>query len=266
MGKIVRIGYRHLEAIRFQTIATAMGLNWAKRTFDFREWISDQAPELVSVLDDVDFGDDIPLSFSRDRIWNYAILLNSLLVVYESQADDPRIKFRFAQSMVSTSSSDHAEEDYSGTDKGGAWNCDPFPFRAGIILTLGALEEFERGILRIVTGVKHAKFACKSAKNPFRPGVSDFDATNPIWDDLDRKKETYSWPRRRKELVKLGLPKPVGQFFEDLRAMSEHRNKIAHGFKPINSTLSDFLATHYNALAAMNWYGKACRETLNIEL
>jgi hypothetical protein len=37
MGYGLRIGFRHLDAIRSQTVIVAMSVNYAKRMFNFRE-------------------------------------------------------------------------------------------------------------------------------------------------------------------------------------------------------------------------------------
>jgi hypothetical protein len=266
MAFILRIGYRHLEAIRAQTITVAMGLNWSRNKFDFREWLTNQAPHLLGTLDRMQMPADIPLAFDNERHWHYAILLNSLLHFYEADSPDSSIQARYKHSIVSTSLSDHRLEDYAGADKGGAWHPDPFAFRAGIILTLGALEEFERGTLRILTGLRHASMSYSGASEAFRPRLADFEAPNPIWAEYESKKKTFTAAGRMKILGTFGIDRPNTKWRRRLDRASRRRNQIAHGLVPVKATLAMFLRTHYDAFTAMRWLSRACRKAQNVLL
>ncbi len=266
MGYILRIGYRHLEAIRCQTLSVSMGFNWSKRIFDFRDWLNEQAPELVDTFDSIDGLDDIPSHFEHARTWHYALLLNTVLTFYESRSADPAIQFRFAHSMVSTSCSDHADEDDAGADHGGSWDADPFPFRAGIIMTLGALEEYERGVLRILTGLQHAGKSYMGESAPLRPRLAEFRASNPIWEDLERRRKTFTPRSRMRIFESFGIHKPNTKWRHRLDHSWRDRNEIAHGLSPVNVTLSMFLQTHYDSLTAMRWLSHACCTAQNVML
>lgn len=267
MGYILRIGFRHLESLRFQTLATSMGFNWSKRQFDFNEWIQEQAPELVPHLDFLNGYDDIPKAFSHERSWHYAIILNSLLTAYENRSEDPGIQYRFRHSMVSTSMSNHQDEDHAGTDRGGSWNVDPFPFRAGTILTLGALEEFERGTIRILTGLEYSGTDYKDSDEPFLPRLAEFESTNPKFDQLDSEQKTFTRAGRLKILKSFGLTKPSNEdWFTRLQDSYKNRNQLAHGLSPVNVTLSMFLQTHYDVFSAMRWLSDEFAQHQNVEL
>lgn len=266
MGYILRIGFRHLEAIRSQTITVSMGLNWSKRRFDFREWLAEQAPELIDSYESVNGLDAFPSSFEHDRSWHYAILLNTVLMAHESRSTDDGVRYQFAHSMVSTSQSDHAEEDHAGADRGGSWDADPFPFRAGIIMTLGALEDFERGAIRILTGLQHAGSSYIDSLEPFTPRLSDFEATNPIYDELDRKRKTFTSGGRLRILKRFGIKESKDSWRTRLDNSWRDRNQIAHGLYPVNVTLSMFLQTHYDVLSAMRWLSGECCAVQNVVL
>lgn len=266
MGYILRIGYRHLEAIRSQTITVAMGLNFSKRQFDLREWLSEQAPELVATLDSGKMWDDIPTTFKHDRSWHFAIVLNTLLFQHEAESSDLAVAKRFTHSMVSTSRSCHAEEDHAGADQGGSWDADPFAFRAGVIFTLGALEEFERGTIRILTGLESRGLSFIGADRPFMPRLADYQATNSVWENLESKRKTFTPWGRAKILEGFGIEAPNEPWKGRLELAWRDRNQVAHGIAPVNVTLSMFLQTHYDVFEAMNWLSSACLTARNVLL
>jgi hypothetical protein len=266
MGYVLRIGYRHLESIHFQTIAVAMSVNWSKRQFDFRDWLIEQAPELIEVYDSMGEMDDIPSSFNHDRSSHYAILLNSVLFNYESRSIDNAIRFHFSQSLVSTSVSEHVEEDDAGASYGGSWDIDPFAFRSGIIMTLGTLEAFERGVVKILTGLKHNNRSYTSASDPFKPRLPEFEASNPIFEGLESKRKTFTSGSRMKILEEFGIKKSNDPWRTRLDKSWRDRNQIAHGLFPVNTTLSMYLQTHYDVLTAMRWLCDECHTAQNIIL
>jgi hypothetical protein len=268
MAYILRIGYRHPEAIRCQTIAVTMGLNWSKRRFDFREWLGEQAPHLLETLDRISGAglDDIPQAFQHERQWHYSMLLNTILFFYELRSNDSTIRARLTHSRVSTTLSDHPEEDYAGAGKGGSWDSDPFPFQAGIIMRLGTLEEFERGSLRILTAIQHAGVSHIGAAHPFRPRLADFQASNPVWDKHERRRSTFTASSRMRLFGTFGIQKPDTKWRRRLDRAWKRRNQIAHGLVPVKATLAMFLRTHYDAFAAMRWLSRTCRKAQNLLL
>jgi hypothetical protein len=208
MGYGLRIGFRHLESIRSQTVAVAMSVNWAKRRFSLRDWLQDQAPELIPYVDRAHVGDDLPHEFSHDRVCHYAIILNSILVFFEGESEDPWIRHRFRHSLVSSSQSEHSEEDYAGSAKGGWWSAESFAFQAGIIFTLGAVEEFERSVLRVLTGVQSAGRTYVGETKPYRPRLADFEAVNPIWIEHEQRRRTHTYRERSRLLQDFGISPP----------------------------------------------------------
>jgi hypothetical protein len=243
-----------------------MGFNWSKRVFDFRAWLREQAPQLVEILDVSAQDDDIPTKFTNDRFWHYSMLLNTLLRTYEERSRDPIINAVLRHSRVSTSMSDHSEEDYAGADQGGSWDAEPFAFRAGIIMTLGALEEFERGVLRILTNMTHENKSYIMQARPFRPRLADFRRTNPLWEKLDSEGKTHFRNARIKLLRKYKIELPQEAWRARLDKAWKARNEIAHGFGPVNATLGMYLHTYYDAFAAMIWLGEACLSAQNVSL
>lgn len=266
MGYVLRIGFRRLATIHQQTIVCASALNWSKRRFSFRSWLEDQAPELLPVLDNVSMPSDIPLTIHREETWHYAILLNAVLMSYESASDDAAIKAHFWHSMKSTSLSDHPDEDYAGADLGGSWDSDPFPFRAGIVITLGALEEFERGTIRILTGIQHQGLDPRSSEEAFKPRLKHFQASNPPWESLEAQRKTFT-PRGRTKILKgFGIQRANTAWQQRLDAAWRDRNKIAHGLEPIKISLSRYLHVHYDAFTAMRHLSSESLKAQSVDL
>src|SRR6218665_1304924 len=112
MAYIRRIGYRHLDAIRFQVCATMTCIFADMPRFSFSEWVEEQFPSAKFILDQDYFQS---ISHEDKAIWKYRSVLDAALRVFESSSNDEDIQLHFRDSMVSTSLSDHYDEDMHGT-------------------------------------------------------------------------------------------------------------------------------------------------------
>jgi hypothetical protein len=266
MGYILRIGFRHLEAIRDQVVACVAALNAYGHSFTLEDWLTREAPELIPALLAVRFPPDLPTSHSRKEILNYALPLNSIIRSYETEINtgDPEVMAYGAETMISSSMSDHYEEDEAGAALGGYWNADPFPLRAGMILLLGALEGFERGTIRILTGASGE--SRRSSTDLLRPRIDDFLRPNREWKELERRRKTFS-PRSRAEvLARFGIVWPDSAWRGRIQRAWQDRNRLAHGFEPIQVKFSTFLQTGYDCFSAMRHLALQCRAIHHIDL
>jgi hypothetical protein len=235
MGKILRIGFRHLESVRHQTLATLGSCFATRARFSLATWASEQFPEALPFVGEVacvvtshDVADCWPIR-------NYAPALMSLVRFYEETHADPVIQRYASEAAVSTSMSDHAEEDYFGTKRGGGWDQEDFVLRAGLLFTMASLEFFERGVLR--TLLRNANGLKESDRTIPRAGLPDFkDKSFPEGDPdhrdrLKNARERWDFLRSEFRLTQPQLPK----------VLHDDRNDMAHSLFPVQVTFSEFL-------------------------
>jgi hypothetical protein len=260
MGNILRIGFRHLESVRHQTLATLGSCFATRARFSLATWASEQFPEALPFVREVacvvtshDVTDCGPIR-------NYAPALMSLMRFYEEAHPDPVIQRYASEAAVSTSLSDHAEEDHFGTRRGGSWDQEDFVLRAGLVFTMASLEFFERGVLR--TLLKRAEELKESDRTIPRAGLSDFkDKSFPEGDPdheqaLKTAKERWDLLRSRFHLRQPQLP----------RELRDDRNDIAHSLYPVRAIFSGFLQAHYAVFKAMNDVAGQCVQKLGIDI
>lgn len=272
MAYIKRIGYRQIHAIKHQVIA-ALGMVFkAMRMFDFKEWAATSAPSLAPFIADCSsegtlyarHGDN-----SAPLVQNYAMLLNSCTMSLEASAanGDPEMKEYWIESIKSSSASDHSEEDYYGSAHGGEWDVTGFIIRSGIVLTLGALEEFERGLLRILVVHGTKPRAISGRTELFRPRLKNFVHISPEWEKIEKSKKTYALPGRHSLLKEYSIdPTPSTEWNKRLSDIRKDRNQIAHGREALTFPLERFLLLHYDVYRAMRHLGNEAVKAQNIEL
>jgi hypothetical protein len=265
LGYILRIGFRHLETIRCQTIGCVSALHASRFRFSLADWIHEEVPELESGLRRTGFPSDSYLSHVKDEQANYAISLNGIIRYYERSSQDLEVKAFAAETLISTSASHHIIEDDAGTDLGGGWDLDPFPVRAGVILTLGALEGFERGTIRILTGARSRRLT-KTKTASFQPKLKHFLKSNPEWEELERRRKTFTPWARKEILTGFGITWPDQPWRQRLDATWKSRNRLVHGYEAVEITFSDFLRTQYDSFSAMRHLAAACLRLHDIDL
>ena len=271
MAYITRIVYRHTEAIRSQ-VTGALGMVFkAMPAFDLQVWLNESAPKLVGFAEQMELEDnEIYLkhdSTGDTLVQNYAMALNSIIMGFDASQESDWGRAYFADSIQSTSASDHADEDYYGSELGGHWDIPNFIIRGGIILLLGALEEFERGTLRIL---------CKKLGDPDSPSVcdelsyprlADYQGTSERYECLERSRALLSVSRRHQELRKYGIDADADREWNRLiRRLRESRNKIAHGTAALVHPFQDFLDLNYSIYHAARDISQQSRRRLNVVL
>jgi hypothetical protein len=253
MAYIKRIAFRHLHAIKVQTIGTLGMMAKARLSFDLREWLGEQAPFLIEHLPNITEAEWAYESHQENTNvlgQNYSLLINSALYGYESTlVDDPDMQSYFEESHVSSSISDHAAEDYYGSDLAGAWDLEGFIVRSSIVLTLSVLEEFERGVIRILSNFGSTEPALVR-KERLIPRLEDYKSLSPEWERLKRSMHTISGRHRalRQYCIE---PTPNEPWLHRLVDVRKHRNDIAHGIGAPAMELGKFISIHYDVWRAI---------------
>lgn len=270
MAHIQRIAFRHLHSIRHQVVG-ALGMVFKSMPqYDFIEWLHNSAPKMVSFVHES--WEDGSLYFRHDEsrrthVQNYAMLINLCLVAYEAEisARDASIAAYRANDMISTSQSDHADEDRYGTELGGSWDVEGFIIRSGIVLTFGAIEEFERGVIRVLLSL--GKQGQRREGPSITARLKDFNARTSEWVALEKTRKTYSVKGRHEVLSSFGLNVDIDtEWNRRLKRMRDDRNQIAHGFKALSHPFETFVSLHYDCFAAVREIARQAKEIQNIVL
>jgi len=174
------------------------------------------------------------------------------------------MKLYAGHSQISSSTSPHAREDNAGTNLGGAWNTEQFVLRGAIILTLGGLEEYERGVLRILFA--NINKGWKARSEPFVPRLADFRFSSQQWQKLEKERKTYTYAQRSKLFEKFDVTRPDTEWRARLDQTCRNRNRIAHGYEPVSVSLMTFLQLHYDVFAAMYDISKKVLDVYNIDI
>lgn len=244
----------------------------AMREFDFEEWTTTSAPGLTPFIASCSSGGSLYTRHGDDRaplVQNYAMLLNSCIMSYEASqaASDPEMKEYWFVSIKSSSASDHSEEDYYGSARGGMWDVEGFIVRSGIVLTLGVLEEFERGLLRILVVHGTKPRAVPGKTEPFRPRLKDFVYVSPEWERIGKSNKTHTLSGRHNLLREYSIDSaPSTEWSKRLSDIRRDRNKIAHGSEALDFPLERFLLLHYDVYRAMRYLGNETVKAQNIKL
>lgn len=253
MAYIKRIGYKHLYTIRFQVIVSLGMIFKSMRIFNMIEWANKSMPEIVPFLKKYESDELLYLSHNSDDtigVQNYAMLLNTCLEDYELSHEEDEINEYFWQSMKSTSLSDHSDEDYYGTELGGEWDIESFIIRSGIVLTIGVLEEFERGVIKILTIHGTKRGAKPTNRSIIKPRLHDFTSTSEKWKKVEKK--THTIRGRRTLLREYDInANPGTEWNIRLSEIRNERHKIVHGVKVPQVTFRQFLILHYDIYKAI---------------
>lgn len=264
MGYILRIGYRHIDAIKFQALSTLGSILTSYTSLTFKSWLRESAPELLPVYEDELDSNFYPTQHENQDVKNYARTLFWIVKRFEEEHPDKLMKTYASHSQISSSASPHAREDYAGTNLGGAWNAEQFVLRGAIILTLGGLEEYERGVLRILFANRNKEW--KAQSEIFAPRLADFRFSSQQWQKLEKQRKTYTYAQRSKLFEKFDIKRPDTEWRARLDQTCRNRNRIAHGYEPVSVSLMTFLQLHYDAFAAMYDISKKVLDVHNIDI
>lgn len=270
MAYIQRIAFRHLYSIRHQVVG-ALGMVFKSMPkYDFIEWLHDSAPKMVSFAHESSGNGSLYFRHDESKkthVQNYAMLINLCLMAYEAQmsARDASIAAYRANDMISTSQSDHPNEDQYGTELGGSWDVEGFIIRSGIVLTFGAIEEFERGVIRVLLSLGN-QGQCRQAPS-ITARLKDFNAMTSEWAALEKTRKTYSVKGRHELLSSFGLNADIDtEWNRRLKLMRDDRNQIAHGFKALSHPFQTFVSLHYDCFAAVREIARQAKEVQHIVL
>ncbi|MBT0119881.1 hypothetical protein [Vibrio alginolyticus] len=237
MAYITRIGYKHLEAIRSHVSVSLSSMYANQHHLDFSKWVHDQFPDAKFILEQ-DYFSKSKFNGRGDHQINF--LLCAAMDVYESYSKDSDIVSMGRESMVSSSLSKHHEEDSHGSELAGYWEHDQFIIRAGIVASLGALEEFERGALRIL----YAEHTEETSMFPM-PKLRDFKYECKGWKAV--KNQANSVDRRRKLFKKFNVQASANElWYSKLAEYRKLRHVFAHGAGAPAVKFQDFMqCQHY---------------------
>ncbi len=247
----------------------------AMRYFKFEEWLSISAPALLPALIDLkSSGGARDLFLEHDQrdgplVQNYAMLLNCCLLNYEAveAADKTAMQTFVTESYKSTSVSGHPAEDYHGTDLGGEWDILGFIIRGGIVLSLGALEEFERGTLRILCSWEDEGKKRSTTTKLIYPRLADYKKSSSSWEAAERGRTTQTVSGRHSMLRRFGIDAdPKVDWNTRIRQMRTDRNTIAHGQQALSHPFQSFLQLHYDIFTAVCDISRQSKLTCGIAL
>lgn len=256
MAYITRIAFRHAHSIRSQVVA-ALGLVFkAYRQFDLHDWLDQSAPALKEHVTDDLLKTDLYVrhgDHSSPMGQNYALLLNSAILSLDHARTSQWGRDYFIDTIRSSSGGDHRDEDYHGTHLGGDWDIPNFIIRSGIVLLLGALEEFERGTLRILTHFLPAPCLASQPTDMIVPRLQDYQRECPGYLRLDRSRRLQSVKGRHEELGRYGVSfDQASEWTTVITRLRRSRNTIAHGVAASVHPFDDFLQLNYAVYRAVD--------------
>jgi len=280
MGMFLRIGYRQIFAIRDQVVC-ALGCIMADRSLS--EWIYKEEPALAPYLGD---HDTAPAMGGAGGASPMTLRINTLILTLELEKErDPNFRAYLRNAFIATSQSDHQAEDDFGSERASFWDAkrsdhqaeddsdserfrfwEPkrFVLRSGMVFTLGAQDDFEVSIVRVLLNNKDS--IRSQEQRVFRPTLEDFRKETSEW--KKRERDTHTCKDRRNILEEYGLKKPDERKYDWAKRLNsawKDRNAIVHGKRAVNVSLTRFLEIHYDVFSAMNYWAREC-EAKHIEL
>jgi hypothetical protein len=251
MAYITRIVFRHADSIRSQVVGSLGMIFKACRKFDLTEWLAASAPILRDHVTDNPEEPRLCLSHGDANSplgQNYALLLNAAIfsLDYSRRSESEWGRAYFDDETRSSSGGEHHEEDYYGTDLGGDWDIPNFIVRSGIVLLLGALEEFERGTLRILTKTVPNPCSQSASRDVVFPRLADYQHQSQAYAQLVRNRRLISVKGRHQELARYGIILDAqAEWNQTIQTMRKSRNTIAHGVAALAHPFQDYLRLHY---------------------
>ncbi|WP_145959470.1 hypothetical protein [Vibrio penaeicida] len=228
-----------------------------RKHFDFAEWVREQFPDAEFILDQDYFSKS---KFDGGREPKINFLLHAAIDVYESYSKDIDITQMAHESMVCSSFSDHYDEDCHGSELGGYWTHDQFIIRSGIVASLGALEELERGVLRILYAAKDGVLY-----NYPTPRLQDFKYGSETWETV--KRQANSVDRRRKLFKSFGVKSSVNEhWYSKLSEYRSLRHIFAHGVGAPEVRFQDFIYCQHYAYKNMRHIASEVNKAMGINL
>jgi len=256
MGKILRIGYRQIDAIRTQVVSALAGQCAYALSFSLSQWLEERN-ELRHETSLAHGESTIPryapqISFAMGECLKTAVCKESHWQAYLDTQREP------------TKRTGHENEDVHGTNYAGGWDTDSFILRSGIILTLGSLDDFERGVIRLCLNQHEQPY---SEGDFWEPDLRDFLSYSPASCIFAETAEIQRPNGRKRILKKFGIHFPSNEpWVQRLSNARKNRNQFAHGEELRKLKLSDFVLVHYDAFCCMHYLAEDCLKKCGIRL
>lgn len=249
MGSFLWIGARQLQAARDQVV-WAIGGDAIPHHTDLPQWIADQG-----------------MVWARDP--SRTTLTADLTAAIQTHGLSQPDAATFATYMnTSAHTIDHADEAEYGLERGGGgWlGSSEFVIRAGVVLALGALEQFERDVLRILLYHRPAGLLGSRADNATtKASVQDLHKDCALWNWFDTSARERS-PRREVFKRVFNIILLGGADEERLQQLYKVRHNFAHGRSSDKVTLSDFVDALHLTFRAMHHLAEEARMKQLIEI
>jgi hypothetical protein len=194
--------------------------------------------------------------------------LSEVLQNFEfSSLNDPEMTDYLRESLVSTSMSDHEAEDHFGVSHAGGWSPIQFILRSAVVMTLGATETFERGVIR--TFLSYDKSLHNADRPVLKPDIQTFrNIECSAWRKIEDGTKIRTCKGRREILDSLlGREVPAGEpSFSRLNNAWIDRNDIVHALQPVTISLARFLEVHYDCYYWMRDLSNRCMDRVRVEI
>jgi hypothetical protein len=258
-GYIQRITDRNLYYIRCQTVS-ALGMVFnSMKFFDFKIWLENSAPALLQAFTSSDFGSDYYLGHGDEdasTVDNYTTVLSMCLSAHEDSCgrsdDDMKNYSDFMWRNISRSNG-IADDNFMYEMHQDA-NIEDFILSGAIMHTLCTLEEFERGLLRILFLYGIQPKVEDSTRKLLHPNLKDFRKSSPEWEEAENSKWVYSISGRHSVLESYSVnAEPDTDWNDRLWSIRTDRNTIARAVATLRHPFQSFLQLHYDAYRAVRY-------------
>ncbi|MEN8264947.1 MAG: hypothetical protein ABFR82_15965 [Nitrospirota bacterium] len=227
------------------------------KSFDIKAWLEDSAPTLLPSFTSCDPGRDYYLTHeSQDAsvVDNYTAILNMCLSAYEGssvQHDDEMRNYHNFMSRSTFRPDNIRNEDYK-SEMYGEWNVEDFILTGGIMHTICSLEEFERGLIRILCLYGSQPKVEDPSRKILHPNLKDFRRNSPEWEEAENSKRIYSISGRHAMLASYSInAEPDTEWNNRLWSIRTDRNTIARPVNTLRYPFQFFLQIHYDAYRAV---------------
>lgn len=271
-GYLQRKTMRNLYLIRQQTVS-ALGITFrSMRAFDFKTWLEDSAPSLLTSLTSGNLNSGYDLShegLDDTRLENYTMVLHGCIGGNEriSAGSDEEIGVYgdlMQQSSYAHGNTTGAPQSYELQIE---WDAEDFILSGAIMHILCSLEELERGLLRILFLYGTEGGVNGSSEKHIHPSLKDLSRSSPEWEEAENSKSLYSISGRHALLASYAInAEPDTDWNARLWGMRTDRNTLARAVSTLRYPFQSFLQVHYDAYRTVRHLAKEALSAQRIVL
>ena len=252
-GYLQRRTIRNLYLIREQTVS-ALGMTFrSMRSFDFKKWLEDSAPSLLSLVTAGNLHSDYDLSHEAldDALSeDYTMALHGSMGGNEkasARIDEEIGVYGHLMRQSSYARGNGADETHT-YEMQIEWDVEDFILSGAIMHILCSLEELERGLLRILFLYGTERGVDSSSQKHIHPTLKDLSRSSPEWEEAENSKSLYSVSRRHAMLEAYSInAEPDTDWNARLWSMRTDRNTLARAVATLRYPFQSFLQVHYDA-------------------